>query len=141
MQVTKADSTYIIKLEPGEAVLKTLTDFCTSEGIKNGTLQAIGAVESVSCGYYELPTKQYHFRQYNEMVEVVSLQGNVALKDGAPFLHIHAVFTNTKNEAFGGHVEEMVVGVTLEVVLNVLPSKVERVYDEGIGLFLMNCGS
>ena len=140
MKYTKTGNTYVIKVERGEEVMKTLTEFCKSEGIDNGYFRGIGAVEWVSCGYYELETKTYHFKQYNELVEVVSMTGNVALKDGKPFLHVHAVFTDTDNQAFGGHVEEMRVGVVLEIVLEVLPTKVKRELDEEIGLFLMRCG-
>ena len=120
--------------------MKTLTEFCEEEEILNGLITGIGAVESVTCGYYELGTKEYHFTDYNEMVEVVSMTGNVALKDGKPFLHVHAVFTGEDNKAFGGHVKEMRVGVVLEVVLTPLDSKIERELDEEIGLFLMKCG-
>lgn len=141
MKVTKTDHSYVVKIEPGESVIASLTDFCTEEGIVNAELRGIGAVEWVSCGYYALPEKKYYFTQYDEMVEVVSMQGNVMLKDGKPFVHMHAVFTNTKNEAFGGHVEEMRVGVTLEVIVTPLGSQIERHLDEEIGLFLMKCGS
>lgn len=140
MQYTKTNDRYIIKIERGEEVLKTLTQFCIDEKIDNATLTGIGAVAWVSCGYYELPTKQYHFTQYDEMVEVISMTGNVALKEGKPFLHVHAVFSDSRNNAFGGHVEEMRVGVVLEVVLTPLDSKIERELDDDIGLFLMKCG-
>ena len=140
MKYTKTDDRYIIKIERGEDVLATLTSFCEQEGIKNALLTGIGAVEWVSCGYYELSTKKYHFTEYNEIVEVVSMTGNVALKEGKPFLHLHAVFTGTKNKAFGGHVQEMRVGVVLEAVLTPLSSSIVRELDEDIGLFLMKCG-
>ena len=140
MKYTKTDDRYIIKIERGEEVMATLTSFCEQEGIKNALLTGIGAVEWVSCGYYELSTKKYHFTEYDEMVEVISMTGNVALKEGRPFLHVHAVFTDTKNKAFGGHVQEMRVGVVLEVVLTPLSSSIVRELDEDIGLFLMKCG-
>lgn len=140
MQYTKTDNTYVLKLERGERVIETLTGWCAEVGINNATLSAIGAVEQVSCGYYELANKTYHFTTYPELVEVVSLTGNVMLKEGSPFLHVHAVFTDTNNQAFGGHVEEMTVGVVLEVIVTQLDTSIERLHDEQIGLFLMNCG-
>ena len=62
------------------------------------------------------------------------------LKDGAPFVHLHAIFTDTENSAFGGHIEEMRVGVTLEIILTPLQSELSREHDEAIGLFLISCG-
>lgn len=141
MQYTKTDNQYIIKIGKGEEVLSSLTDFCVREGIENALIKGIGAVEWVSCGYYALDTKTYHFTQYDQLVEVASMTGNVMLKEGKQFLHVHAVFTDTSNTAFGGHVEEMRVGVVLEVVLTPLTSRIERKLDEHIGLFLMDFGS
>lgn len=120
-------------------MIKTLTSFSNAHGIQNAHFSAIGAVEYVSCGYYSLVEKKYYFKQYDELVEVVSSTGNIMLKDGVPFVHLHAVFTDTDNNAFGGHVEEMRVGVTLEVILVPLQSSVSRVHNDNIGLFLINC--
>lgn len=141
MNHRKTDRGYIVILDKGEAVIKSLTRFCQVEGIKNAHFSAIGAVEFVSCGYYSLPEKKYYFKQYEEMLEVVSATGNVILKDGQPFVHLHAVFTDTDNNAFGGHVEEMRVGVTLEVIVTLLDSNLSREHDDNIGLYLISCGS
>lgn len=140
MQFRKTANTYFINVERGEKVMETLTEFCKKEGIKNATISAIGAAKDVTCGYYALDEKKYYFTNYPELVEVVSLTGNVMLKDGEPFLHVHAVFTDTKNQAFGGHVQELSVGVVLEVVLTTYDTDIARELDDGIGLFLMNCG-
>lgn len=140
MQFKRTDNTYIIKLEQNEFVIETLTNFCQAEGIKNASFQGIGAAKDVTCGYYELTGKEYHFTDYPDLVEVVSMTGNVTLKEGDPFLHVHALFTDPQNQAFGGHVKEMIVGVTLEVVMHVYSTSIERKLDEEIGLWLMNCG-
>lgn len=136
MQYQKIGDQYFLKIEQGEAVMAKLTQFCIDHGIHNARISGIGAVSSVSCGYYALAEQRYYFTNYDELLEVVSLSGNVLLKAGAPFVHLHGVFTNTKNEAFGGHIEEMVVGVVLEVFLEPLPSTIERVQNPKIGLAL-----
>ena len=140
MRYSKADTTWVIKLEKGEEVVQSLTEFCISEHIQNGVLSGIGAVDVLKCGYYALSEKKYYFTEYTELVEVASLSGNIMLKEGIPFIHMHGVFTDTKNNAFGGHVAEMRVGVVLEVILTPLSSVITRIYDESIGLYLMNCG-
>ena len=140
MQYRKVDTTWVIKLERGEEAIRTLTDFCREHDITNAYFTGIGAVDTLMCGYYVLPEKKYHSTEYTELVEVASLTGNVMLKEGEPFIHVHGVFTDTKNAAFGGHVFEMRVGVVLEVILTPLSSSIERTLDKGIGLYLMNCG-
>lgn len=115
-----------------------LADFCVREGIRNATFTGIGAVRELECGYYALDERKYYFKKYNELVEVVSLTGNVMLKDGTPTIHVHGVFTDHTNTAFGGHIVEMRVGVVLEVVLTPLSCAIERTFDDCIGLYLMD---
>lgn len=142
MRYTKTDNTYIIRIDKGEEVVTTLTNFCTENNIRNAYFSGIGAVEWLKCGYYSVSEKQYHATEYHELVEVVSLTGNVMLKEGVPFIHTHGVFTNTKNEAFGGHIFEMRVGAVLELVLTPLQTVISRAHDTITGLYLMDipCG-
>ncbi len=138
MQTTKAGTTYIIRIDKSEEVVKTLTEFCASQDIKNAMFTGIGAVEHLTCGYYALHEKKYYFKEYDELIEVVSLTGNVMQKDGAPTIHVHGVFTDTTNTAFGGHIVEMRVGVVLEVMLTPLASTISRTHDDCIGLYLLD---
>lgn len=135
------DHTFVVVLDQHEPVMQTLTDFCREQKITNGHFSGIGAVESVTCGYYDLPEREYHFTDYNELVEVVSFTGNIITKDDLPFIHAHGIFTNSENQPFGGHVQEMQVGVTLEIVLHRLTTKLYRSYDENTGLYLIDSHS
>lgn len=138
MRVIKNDNTYIIRIDKGENVLASIIEWCEEHNIRAGTFTGIGAVEYVSCGYYALDEKKYYFTQYDQLLEVLSMQGNIAIKEGRPFPHVHAVFSGTDNKAFGGHVEEMRVGVVLEVVFEPLAKEIIREHDECIGLYLMD---
>lgn len=135
---TVAHDTELIILQRGELVIKTLTELVTERGIVNASFSGLGAVEALSCGYYDLTTRSYHFTQYNEVYEVVQMAGNVMLKNDRPFIHLHGVFTDTQNLAFGGHVEEMRVAVTLEIVMHIFSTTRKRQYDDETGLFLIS---
>lgn len=139
MQYQDTNRGYLVVINKTEDVISTLTDFAKAKNISNGVFRGIGAVESLTCGYYNLSEKEYHFKKYEQMLEVVNMTGNVMLKDGEPFIHVHGVFTDETNNAFGGHIKEMTVGVTLEVYLETLDSNCDRQRDEDIGLFLINC--
>lgn len=131
------DQTELIVLCKGEQVVERLTRHCKEKGIANASLSGIGAVTQITCGYYDLEARSYEFRAYPGLYEVVNLTANVMLKDGQPFVHMHATFTDTENRAFGGHVEEMCVGVTLEIFLRRYPTTHARSYDEETGLHLI----
>ncbi len=127
----------------GEDVFETLTDFCEREGIESAVYSALGAVEKIRLGYYDLASKQYGSKEYQHAHEVASMTGNIALVDEKPFIHMHAVLSDTapgtENLCVGGHVFAATVAVTLEVHLTVFNEPVTRSHDEGIGLKLLDC--
>ena len=131
------DQTERIILRKGERVIERLTRHCKDKGIQNASLSGIGAATDITCGYYDLEARSYEFREYPGLYEVVNLTANVMVKDEQPFVHMHATFTDTENRAFGGHVEEMGVGVTLEIFLRRYATTLSRSYDEETGLHLI----
>lgn len=137
MTYTKDGKQYIIRIFRDEEVFEKLIHFCEKEEIKAGVFHGLGATKKAEFGYYDLSLKKYFFTQHETLMEVVSLTGNVSQFEEKPMLHIHALFSDTKNRALGGHVNSMTVGVTLEIHLTAYTSVIERKYDEAIGLTLM----
>jgi uncharacterized protein len=129
--------TYTIRLEKDEVVHDALTAFCMEHSIFSGTFSAIGAINDVTLGYYDMEKKSYFWKQYAHDVEVVSMLGNIACIDGVPFLHIHATISDTENNAYGGHVQRAVVAVTLEVCLHAYEGIMHRELDTCTGLKLL----
>lgn len=139
VHVTKlSDDTELIVFKKGQFVVEQITRHCKDKGIMNASFTGLGAVDYIECGYYNLAQQNYAFTTYDALCEVVSMTGNVMLRDEQPFVHLHAVFTDTKNNAFGGHVQEMRVGATLEVVMHTYPTKKERRHDPETGLHLIS---
>lgn len=132
---------YVLRLVRGEDVFSSLTAFCENEGIKHAVFRGIGAVEKSTIGYYDLAKKEYGKKEYPDAMEVASMTGNIALVDGKPFVHCHAVLSGivpgTENQPIGGHVFEAVVAVTLEIHLEAFAEPVERHLDDDIGLKLL----
>jgi nucleoside phosphorylase len=65
-------------------------------------------------------------------VELLSLIGDVALKDGKPVVHAHAVIGKKDGTAHGGHLLEAHIRPTCEVILTgiIFGSSDERSYGE-----------
>lgn len=140
MKVRDVETGFLIKLERDEKVLETLTAFCEARGIHSGVLVGIGAVKNAELGYYSLEKQKYFFRIFPEDREVASMQGNIALVEGKPFIHAHAVLSACDETlaCVGAHLKEAEVAVTLEVFLTPFPSAVPRYFDETIGLKLLD---
>ena len=140
MQAHKTGTGYIVRLARGEELISTLTAWCATEGIHNAVFQGIGAVERVQIGYYSLDTREYFFRSEPGVFEVASMLGNVALVEGMPFIHAHAVLSRCDEslECIGAHIKEAFVAVTLEIFLTPLATSIARKLDDSIGLKLLD---
>lgn len=142
VQQMKPRAEYFIRLVRGEEVLPSIVTFCKQEAITAGSFRAIGAVEKSKIGYYDLSQKKYGQKEYPEAMEVASMTGNIALVDGEPFVHCHAVLSGiaagTENQPVGGHVFEATVAVTLEVHLVAFNDSITRELDQDIGLKLLH---
>ncbi len=137
MKVIYGDEhTYILRFDRGEEVMNELQQFCAEHKVRAGTFWGLGAAEGIELAEYDLKKKEYRSKEYSEMLEIASLTGNVALIDGKPALHAHGVFSTLEN-VYAGHVMKLVVGVTCEITLTVLPGEMKREYNEEIGLKLL----
>ena len=137
MQFQKVGKDYLINIDKDEKVVKTLTRFCRENGIKNGKLSGIGAVKKTEIGAYDLSMKEYIKREYSEILELLSLEGNVALKDGEPFIHAHVVLSDHNMQTLGGHLFETTVGVAGEFFLTQFDGNAYRELKPDIGLACM----
>ena len=109
----------------------------TTEGIEFAFLSAAGALQSVRLGYWNASARAYDYRDFNEQLEVLSFQGNAALKDDKPFLHVHGVFGRPDFSVIGGHVKDGRVHPTLEVWIRTEDARVRRKRDPVTGLDLL----
>jgi len=132
------DERYIVRLEAGESALQTLARLLEAERVDFANVSGAGAVEWVRLAYWNRETRQYEEREFDEQLEVVSFQGNMALKEGKPFLHLHGVFSRRDFSTIGGHVKEARVHPTLEVWLRTEDIPVRRSRDEPSGLELLD---
>ncbi len=129
---------YILRLEAGELVIETLTAFLRAENIEFANVSAAGAIEWACLGYWNPDTRAYEWRDFSEQMEVVSFQGDASLKVGAPFLHLHGVFSRHDFSTVGGHIMEARVRPTLEVWLRTEATPVWRARDAASGLDLLD---
>jgi hypothetical protein len=129
--------TYAIALETGDDAVKCLADFVRDQEIEAASLTAIGAFRRAVLGYFEWQNKQYKKIPVDEQVEVLSLIGDVAVSEGEPTLHIHAVLGRSDGSVVGGHLLSGEIRPTLEVIVTQSPSYLRKTKDPETGLALL----
>jgi uncharacterized protein len=134
----QGEKTYALVLDPGDEVVSSLTGFARRRGLAASHLTAIGAFSQAVLGYFDRDRKDYRRIPITEQVEVLSLIGDVALKDGKPALHAHVVLGKADGTTVGGHLLEAQVWPTLEVILVESPAHLRRHHDPASGLALID---
>ncbi len=125
-----------VRLLPGADLLKGLNEAAATLGVRAGTLQIVGAVRNLVVAYFDQQTKKYRdFHRYDEPMEIAGGVGNVSLKDGEPFVHIHVTGAGADGSAVAGHLMEGTEVYMIEAYFRDLggPAPV-RILDDEVGL-------
>ena len=123
-----------VSLQTGDLINKSLTEISVKENISNAWINGIGAIDSVEVGYMDVVNKKYQKRKFNDNYELLSLIGNITIKDGVPFVHTHITFSDTEYKVFGGHLFDAKITATGEIILTVADSKIDRQFNENVGI-------
>ncbi len=137
MKYTKFGNKYVIRLEKDEEIVSSLKDLCKKEKISLGTIGGIGAVGEVEVGYFETKTKKYHSKVLKGDMEILNLNGNISEMNGDVYLHLHITVADENLNAMGGHLNSAVISATGEIIIDVIDGKVDREFNEEVGLNLL----
>jgi uncharacterized protein len=127
---------FVIVLDSGDEIEQSVTSFAESLRI-TGHFNGIGALREGTVAYWDAAEKAYRNIEIAEQAEVLALTGNLALIDGAPKVHAHAVLGLRNGNAVGGHVVRGVVHPTLELLFIESSYALRREKDQATGLDLL----
>ena len=133
-KTTNVQKVIIARCDEGEDLYLSLTDLVAEHKVASAHFQVMGALERARVGIFEDGT--YIWIEEDDTLEISSCIGNVALKDGKPFVHCHGIFTGLDGLVVAGHVSQgCIVSPTAEIHMTVHKDAVERELDEDIGLW------
>ncbi len=130
----ESNGIYVVSLERGDDLRSCVEKMALDADIVGGRVTAIGGVENPELGCYDLATKSYSRKTFNGIYELVSLDGNLTIKEGKPFLHVHAVISGADFVAYAGHLFDCKVGLVAEMFIDPLGAPLARLLCEDIGL-------
>lgn len=128
----------VVKLKRGEEIVSKLKELAQKEKITLASLRAIGAVDEVTLGWYDVENQQYRSKMIHGQMEITSCIGTFTTMHGEPYLHLHITLSDESYQALGGHLESARVSGTFEAeIWEHQGGSVERVPDPETGLNVM----
>jgi len=137
-QIEDEPKTFVVVLETGDEIANALQQFAISQGLSGSSFKAIGALSYAKLGWFNWETKKYDPAcVLDEQVELLSLIGDIALRDGEPQVHAHVVVGRSDGTAHGGHLLEARVRPTCELMLTESPIHLRKKFDPASGIALI----
>ena len=142
MKSQKFGDKIYLRLDKGDEVLKSVLQICREQKISSATFSGIGACDKVVIGTY-LPEEHDFLRHTKEeMLEMISLMGNVTQDANHTKLNIHAhgMFSYLNSETntiqyFGGDLKSAQIMYTGEIVIEpVIGGEISKQFDPNVGI-------
>ena len=137
-QIEDVPKTFALVFETGDEIASLLQKFAAEQGFAGSSFKAIGALSYAQLGWFNWKTKKYvPTCILSEQVELLSLIGDIALRDGEPQVHAHVVIGRSDGNAHCGHLLEARVRPTCELILTESPIHLQKKYDPETGIALI----
>ena len=139
---SKEDSGIVfVKLEDGEDLFESLSKVARKHGISSGIIvNGIGMLSDTKLGHF-MGEGHYDETVFKEPLELTSLSGNIAEKDGEAVFHVHANMSDQEKRVHGGHLISGTVHVANEIsILRTDSIRLSRKKSEATGLLSLEVG-
>ena len=132
-----AGRAFVGRLGTGSDLVEEIERHCAEQGVTAAQVTAIGAVRRARFAYYEQDGRRYREMESDTHHEITGFVANVSLRDGKPFLHAHATFSDADGHTVGGHLLPGIEVFAAEVMIRELAGvALIRQHDEETGLAL-----
>ena len=136
--IAEYPKTFVVILDTGDEILSSLKSFARTEHLAGSSFKAIGGLSAVDLGWLNWETRKYETAvKLQEQVELLSLIGDIALKDDEPQVHAHLVIGRQDGTAHGGHLLSATVRPTCEIVITESPQHLQKEIDPVSGIALI----
>lgn len=136
----KTPTGFLLVLRQGDDVMARLEDLMRDEDIPSAWIQGFGFVSHARLGFFDFERGDYDPGEF-EQIEITSMTGTLAWKNGKPAIHAHASGGDRGFGVIGGHVLGLVVGRgSFEINVTVLATRLERRLEPEIGANVLQLG-
>jgi len=99
----------------GDEIVSGLTDLMLKHHIKSGYVTGLGGLSGALLAFGDPKVNAFRKIPITDKCELVSLVGDIAERDGKPYVHLHAVVAFADGSTKAGHVMEAHVAPIAEI--------------------------
>lgn len=121
-----ATKNYIMVLSPGDELMSGLAAFAEQYQVKYAHYTGFGDATSAKFGWFEASRKMFKSVPVNEPSEVTSMTGDISLYKNKTLAHTHLSTAIQDGSVHGGHLFELIVGPTFQVIITVEPTPIYK---------------
>ena len=136
MKFIQEENEYFGRFMEDDDLVEALGKFADENSIQTAYFSIIGAVKNSKFSFYDQEQKKYLVMELDEEGEILHCTGNIALKDGKPFVHAHITLADREGRAYGGHLISAKV-FAAEFYLKKFDKIMKRTLDEKTNLALL----
>ncbi len=128
----KTPTGYLMVLRNGDKVIAHLQRLAVVENIPSASFVGIGFMREATFGFYDFARKEFDPKTFDN-VEMATMTGTIAWKEGKPSVHAHGMVTGASFVASGGHLLDLTVGTgSSEITIVLHPDRLDRFVDPAI---------
>jgi predicted DNA-binding protein with PD1-like motif len=106
-------------------IIDELQKICIENNLRSGSINAIGAVKKAVVGYFDQITREYISIELKDEtdstdMEILSLTGNISMRDEKPYVHAHIALSDRFGKAYGGHLMPGTIAFAGEYIIQIL---------------------
>jgi predicted DNA-binding protein with PD1-like motif len=125
---------HFLRIDPGEEIISMIQNYAQMHEIHCGVVSLVGAMHNVRLIVPGNADRVEPIVQtFSGKSEIVA-SGNISLKDGTPFVHLHGVRIDDAYQVKGGHIVSGEVILTVEVTIIEGEGEINRTLDPLINL-------
>ena len=136
MEYQRFENTLIVRLDRGEEIVESMRRLAAAEDIRLAHVSALGAVDDFTVGVYDVAEQHYHSFTFTGPYEITGLTGTIDTMNGEFYTHLHMTAATMGGQTVGGHLNRAVISATCEMVISLIPGRIDRAKDPAVGLNL-----
>jgi len=116
-ETTAATHVFQANFGAGDEIVSGLTDLMLKHNIKSGYVTGLGGLSGALLAFGDPKVNAFKKVPITDKCELVSLVGDIAERDGKPYVHLHAVVAFADGSTKAGHVMEAHVAPIAEITV------------------------